>query len=150
MLIEKILGNINEENHFGKEQIKVNFEWFELAKKRIKKTAQDGTEMGITVDTGFKDGDILAETGDAVYVVDVLPVKLIKVKVNSMKEMGRACFELGNRHLSPQINDNSVKVIYDEPTFLYMKKLGFEVNAVEEKFTDFIECKAHGHSHEHE
>ena len=43
-------------------------------------------------------------------------------------------------------------VPYDEPTFEYLKKLGFDVEVVTALFTDFIECKAHGssHSHEHE
>ena len=67
-----------------------------------------------------------------------------------MQEMGRLGFELGNRHLSLKITEQDVYVPYDEPTFSYLAKLGFEVEEVTEAFTDFIQCKAHGHSHGHE
>ena len=42
-----------------------------------------------------------------------------------MIEMGRLCFELGNRHLSLKIDDDCVCVPYDHPTFEYLLKLGF-------------------------
>lgn len=67
-----------------------------------------------------------------------------------MKEMGRLCFELGNRHLSLSISENNVKCPYDEPTFEYLKKLGFSVTKTHEKFSGYIECRAHAHTHHHE
>ncbi|MCR4902713.1 MAG: hypothetical protein K6A23_07640 [Butyrivibrio sp.] len=149
MIIEKTLGNINKDS-LDKQIIPVFFEWFELEKKRIRKTAENGEDFAIAISSPLADGDILAETDKDTYVVKVIPTNLLKVNVTTMMEMGRACFELGNRHLSPKISENSVKVVYDEPTFLYMKKLGFDVEQVTEEFTDFIVCKAHGHSHDHD
>lgn len=149
MVTEWIVGNIHQ-TEVKKEIVLVEFEWFELEKKRIKKVASDGENIGIAIDEVLSDGDILAETEEKVYVVKVLPTKLLKVVVKGMEEMGRACFELGNRHLSPKISHDSVMVVYDEPTFLYMKKLGFTVDCVEEVFTDYIVCKAHGHSEGHD
>ena len=66
-----------------------------------------------------------------------------------MQEMGRLCFELGNRHLSLSIGEKEVSVPYDEPTFLYLAKLGFKPEKKKEKFTHFTVCHAHGHSHSH-
>ena len=146
MIVEKVLGNI-ESFSTQKKQIKVFFEWFELEKKRLSKMAEDGTKLGVCISNFIREGDVLAETADNIYVASVVPSHLIKIKVSTMKEMGRLGFELGNRHLSLQISDGEVKVPYDEPTFLYLKKLGFQVVEVTESFTDFIECKAHGHSH---
>ncbi len=148
MIIESVLGNVKT-CETQKEIVPVSFEWFELEKKRMKKTACDGLEFGLAVSDPFTEGDILAETERSIYVVMVKPTELLKVNVSSMEEMGRACFELGNRHLSPKISEDSVKVVYDEPTYLYMEKLGFKVEKVTEKFTDYIVCKAHGQSHEH-
>ena len=48
MVAEKILGNIQDKPQ-KKAIIPVAFEWFELEKKRIKKTAEDGTEFGISI-----------------------------------------------------------------------------------------------------
>ena len=79
--------------------------------------------------------------------VDVLPAELTVVPVATMQEMGRLCFELGNRHLSLSIGEKEVSVPYDEPTFLYLAKLGFKPEKKKEKFTHFTVCHAHGHSH---
>lgn len=148
MVADKIWGNINE-NSYQKEIVKIPFDWFELEKKRITKKAADGTEFGIGVDEMLKDGDILAVTADRVYAVEVLSAHLIGVHVESMEKMGRLCFELGNRHLSLRITENDVYVPYDEPTFEYLDKLGFQPEDMMGQFTDYIVCKAHEHSHSH-
>ena len=149
MVAEKILGNIQDKPQ-KKAIIPVAFEWFELEKKRIKKTAEDGTEFGISIPEVLKEGDILGETESALYVVQIIKTRLIHIHVHKMQEMGRLGFELGNRHLALKITEQDVYVPYDEPTFSYLAKLGFEVEEVTEAFTDFIQCKAHGHSHGHE
>ncbi len=158
MIVEKILGNL-ENLTTDKKVVSVPFEWFELEKKRISKTAADGTAMGVCISEMLKDGDILAETDSALYVCDVAPTDLIKTSVDSMTEMGRLCFELGNRHLSLKIEETAVSVPFDNPTFEYLLKLGFHAEKVCEKFVSFTECKAHGasnqpaakheHSHSH-
>lgn len=148
MIVEKIIGNITEHEINGN-RVNVSFEWFELEKKRISKTAEDGESFGICVQEPLKDGDILAKKGDTIYVVSLCPEHLIKVHVHTMPEMGRLGFELGNRHLSLEIGEDYIKVPFDQPTFEYLKKLGFEAKEVNEKFSHFIECKAHGHAHQH-
>ena len=121
MIAEHILGNVRD----GVTETVVNipFEWFETEKKRIAKTAEDGTEFGVCVG-------------------------------EPMQEMGRLCFELGNRHLSLKIEPDRVTVPYDEPTLLYLQHLGFNAHETHAAFADYIVCKAHGasgtaHSHHH-
>ena len=79
----------------------------------------------------------------------IAPSDLISVNVGTMEEMGRLCFELGNRHLSLAIGHDNVKCPYDEPTFLYLKKLGFDAVKVHEKFTGYTECRGHAHTDAH-
>ncbi len=149
MLVSRVLGNTSVDP-ITREIVDVIFDWHELEKHRIKKTASDGLELGIMVDNLLTEGDILAQTNAKSYVVKVRPTELLKINIHSVLEMGRACFELGNRHLSPKITEDGVSVVYDEPTYEYMKKLGFDVERVKDKFTDFIVCKGHGdHSHSH-
>ncbi len=148
MIADKILGKLSEITTDKKVET-VSFEWFEIEKKRIAKTASDGTDFGVAIDGDIEDGDILAQTDDKIYVVAILPSRLIKINVNTAIEMGRLCFELGNRHLTLKIEEKCVTVPFDEPTFLYLKKLGFDANDVTEAFSGFIECKAHGASHSH-
>ncbi len=156
MIVERILGNIHTEQR-EETIICVPFAWFEVDKKRIKKMAKNGTELGVMVEAVLKDGDILAIQDGYAYVCEIMPSELTKIQVSTMQEMGRLCFELGNRHLSLKIEEHAVLVPYDKPTFLYLEKLGFQVEHVQEKFSDFTECKAHGsseknhnHAHGHE
>lgn len=148
MIIEKIAGPAGTAD-VGKIQVAVPFEWFELEKKRIKKTAADGMEMGICVDEKLKNGDVLCETEDKAYVVQIQDSMLICIHVDTMEQMGRLGFELGNRHLSLQITEHEVYVPFDQPTYEYLLHLGFQAVKIQGIFEDFIQCRAHGHSHEH-
>lgn len=152
MIAEHILGNVRD----GVPETVVNipFEWFETEKKRIAKTAEDGTEFGVCVGEPLHDGDILARENSKVYAVRIAPSRLIETRVSTMQEMGRLCFELGNRHLSLKIEPDRVTVPYDEPTLLYLQHLGFNAHETHAAFADYIVCKAHGasgtaHSHHH-
>ena len=150
MIIEKILGNIKT-YPIGERKIDtVGIEWYESEKKLLRKTTQSGEEIGIRIQAPIEDGDVLYADDSHVIVAEILPSELTVVHVHTMQEMGRLCFELGNRHLSLSIGENEVSVPYDEPTFAYLAKLGFAPEKKVEKFTHFTVCHAHGHSHDHE
>lgn len=153
MIINSVIGNINEKKPQGKLIDRVYIEWYEQEKKLLKKVSEFGEELGIQLEQPLKDGDILYEDGKKVIAAEVLPTHLTQIGVETMEEMGRLCFELGNRHLSLLIESGRVTVPYDEPTFLYLKKLGFDVRQTEDKFTGYTVCHAHGgsssHSHTH-
>lgn len=150
MVIEKILGNIADYPLEGRTVDKVAIEWYELDKKLLRKTSATGEEVGIRLETHLHEGDVLYADEKKVMVVDILPCELTTVEVHTMQEMGRLCFELGNRHLSLSIGEHEVSVPYDEPTFAYLEKLGFAPKKQIAKFTHFTVCHAHGHSHGHE
>lgn len=147
MIIEKTIGKLKKTD---KTIDKVYIDWFERDKKLLRKISSLGTEVGIRVSEPLNDGDILYEDESTVMVVEMSETDLIKVSVKDMCEMGRLCFEIGNRHLSLSIESDSMRVPYDEPTFEYLKKLGFKAERVKEKFTDYIVCSGHSHTHSHE
>lgn len=144
MITEKIYGRIGDTSKIIET---VTVEWFERGKKLLRKTTSSGEEIGIKIDVPLNDGDIIYEDDRRIVAVEISPCELISVKISSMEGMGRLCFELGNRHLPLSISENCVKCPFDEPTFEYLKKLGFGAVKVREKFTGFIECKAHSHDH---
>lgn len=151
MLVEKVLGNIKDFPVGNRKTDKVFVEWYELDKKLLRKTSETGVEVGIRLAADshghLHEGDVLYEDGENVLIVDILPCELTTVEVHSMQEMGRLCFELGNRHLSLSIGETKVSVPFDEPTFAYLEKLGFAPKKEEAKFSHFTVCHAHGHSH---
>lgn len=149
MVIEKILGNLSDYPVEGKSVDRVLLEWYEMEKKLLRKTTDHGEDIGIRLENSahLKEGDVLWDDGSRLIVVSLMPCELSVVSVSAMKDMGRLCFELGNRHLSLSIGENEVRVPYDEPTFEYLTKLGFSPVKKTEAFTNVTVCHAHGHSH---
>ena len=139
MIANRISGNIISDTFSdGKLNVPIEFEWFEADKKRMRKVAADGTEFGVAVGATIADGDVLAETADKRYFARIRTAQLIEIPVRSMKEMGRLCFELGNRHLSLKVEDDRVLVPYDHPTMEYTKKIGFDPRVIEGGFDGFL------------
>jgi len=158
MVVKKILGNIEGYPVEGRTVEEVQLEWFELEKKRMRKTLASGEEIGICLELDadppecsmhsplhLHEGDILYSDNTRVIIVAIVPCELTVIEVMTMKEMGRLCFELGNRHLSLAIEENKVTVPYDEPTFRYLDKMGFSLEKIEGRFSNFTVC--HGHAH---
>lgn len=146
MIVEKVIRNLKNSSGEEKKLDRVYLEWYELGKHTFRKTTESGKEIGIRISEHLTDGDVLYEDAQELICVALKPTKLTRVAVTTMKEMGRLCFELGNRHLSLAIEDHSVSVIYDEPTFEYLQKLGFKPQICEGKFEHVTVC--HGHRHE--
>ena len=144
MLIDKVLGNIYDDPSDHRRIDRVYLEWYEFDKKLLRKVSEDGEELGICVHH-LHDGDILHSDERKLIVVKLLPCELTVINVDSMKEMGRLCFELGNRHLSLSIEEGKVSIPYDEPTFEYLKKLDFQPQKIEDKFNNFMVCRGHQH-----
>jgi len=144
MVIEKILGK-KPENTTGKIVETVPFEWFEMNNKILKKVSSAGTEIGLRLSEALFDGGVLYEDNEKIICLELLPCETTQIHVHSMQEMGRLCFELGNRHLPLAIGESSVNTPYDRPTFEYLEKLGFHCRQVTEKFTP--EMVVRGHSH---
>ena len=144
MLIENIIGK-KPENTAGKIIESVPFEWFEMNNKILKKVSSGGTEIGLRLSQPLFDGAVLYEDNEKIICLELLPCEMTRIHVHSMREMGRVCFELGNRHLPLAIGEAAVSTPYDRPTFEYLEKLGFSGERVTEKFTP--ELIVHGHSH---
>jgi urease accessory protein len=148
MLIEKIIGNTSE-RHTELRVDTVPFEWFEQNRKILRKTSSTGEEVGLRLSAPLRDGDILFEDAQRVLVAALIPCELICAAVSGMTEMGRLCFELGNRHLPLAISESGVKTPYDAPTFEYLTRLGFDCRRVREKFSGYTEVKSHEHADAH-
>ena len=149
MIINEIIGRFEDYETAGKTVEKVQIEWYEQDKKLLKKVTDSGEEIGIRVSAPLHEGDVLYTDESRILMVEVLPCELIEIKVDSMQKMGRLCFELGNRHLSLAIEEQQVQVPYDEPTFLYLEKLGFHPEKKVAKFLHYTVCHGHSHAHNH-
>jgi urease accessory protein len=144
MIFEKIIGTLSN-NHSQKELVTVPYEWDEASKKIHKKVASSGEEIGLRLSEKLYDGAIVFEDNQRVIALSLVPCEVTRLFVSTIKEMGTACFELGNRHLPLSFGDGWVDVPYDRPTFVYLQKKGFKCEMIVEKFVPEVTVKGHRH-----
>lgn len=153
MICETVVRHVHHEElhsleHSEKEILIVEIDWFERDKKILRKTLSNSEEIGIKLGENshsLNEGDVLFEDDKKLIVVSIAASDLILVHIDSILEMGRCCFELGNRHLSLQIEEDKVLCPFDQPTLEYMEHKGFRVEKVHQKFSHYTECKGHHH-----
>ena len=156
MLVEKVIGNINDERFKNKNVDYVDIEWHEAFKKLHKKTSQSGIEVGIKLDNdiltrGLRQGDILAMNEDNIIAVNIPKDKALVVKVDDTHLVPKVCYEIGNRHatLFEGSNHNEFITIYSEPMKEMLEKIGANVSIEEVQF-DFdksISSSINAHHH---
>lgn len=149
MLIENILGNINNFEVNTRDIDEVNIEWYEVNKRILKKQSKNGKDIGIRLEKPSKlqDGDILFFDEKEIVIVSILQCDVISIVPETMEAMGRICYEIGNKHIPLFFNDREVLVSYDEPLMKLLEKQGFQPKKAIRKLVNGLE--QHGHSHEH-
>ena len=156
MLVEKVIGNINDEQFKNSNIDYVDIEWHEAFKKLHRKTSQSGIEVGIKLDNdiltrGLRQGDVLAINEDNVIAVNIPKDKALVVKVDDTHLVPKVCYEIGNRHatLFEGSSHNEFITIYSEPMKEMLEKIGANVT-VEEIQYDFnksISSSINAHHH---
>ena len=156
MLIEKIIGNINDKQFEGKNIDYVDIQWHEAFKKLHKKTSQSGIEVGIKLDNdiltrGLRQGDILAMNEDNIIAVNIPKDKALVVKVDDTHLVPKVCYEIGNRHatLFEGSNHNEFITIYSEPMKEMLEKIGANVSIEEVQFDFDKSISSSINSHHH-
>lgn len=123
---------------------------FELRQKsRLRTRAESGEEAALFLERGavLRGGDRLeAEDGRVVEVV-AAPEKLLLVRAQSNRELARAAYHLGNRHIPVEVGTDMLKLEYDH--VLLEMLLGLGVAATEELGPFEPEAGAYGGGHRH-
>ena len=156
MLVEKVIGNINDEQFKNSNIDYVDIEWHEAFKKLHRKTSQSGIEVGIKLyndilTRGLRQGDVLAINEDNVIAVNIPKDKALVVKVDDTHLVPKVCYEIGNRHatLFEGSSHNEFITIYSEPMKEMLEKIGANVTVEEIQF-DFnksISSSINAHHH---
>ena len=156
MLVEKVIGNINDEQFKNSNIDYVDIEWHEAFKKLHRKTSQSGIEVGIKLDNdiltrGLRQGDVLAMNEDNVIALNIPKDKALVVKVDDTHLVPKVCYEIGNRHatLFEGSSHNEFITIYSEPMKEMLEKIGANVTVEEIQF-DFnksISSSINAHLH---
>lgn len=147
MMVEKILGNLKHCNLNGRKIDTVWVDWFDTDKKILKKTSDQGVEMGIKISAGLplQSGDILYEDENVVIAVDIPECEAIVIVPGDMREMGQACYAIGNKHAPLFYEDGRLATPYEAPVFAMLEAGGYGPERTMLKLVHRF--GGHGHPH---
>lgn len=110
MIVNKILGNLNNFDLKDKKVDFANISNDDRVKKVLRVKSNNGVEIGINVEDELKDGDILAILEDSVVAIKILPTDVLEISPKNLKEMGIIAHNIGNRH-TPAIFEENLMII---------------------------------------
>lgn len=129
-------------------------------KCRLKVTLDSGEDAGLFLPRGttLKDGDLLISDNGIVVQVKAADEQLSIVSSDDAHLLARACYHLGNRHVSIQIEPNRISYLHDHVLDEMLVGLGFEVSVINAPFepepgayggsVDKVQSHSH-HGHRH-
>jgi urease accessory protein len=115
MIIEHIVGNVEEITTTGRHIERVYLSSDDLVKRIQRVITDHGKEVGIRLKEpkDLIDGDILFMDERNMIVVSVTSDDLLVIQPTCLKQMGEIAHQLGNRHLPAQFEGKVMLVQYD-------------------------------------
>lgn len=157
MLIENVIGNVNDEKFKNLTVDYVNIEWYNSSKKIHRLKTEAGVKIGIRLSNtamlrGFLQDDVIFADDEKAVAVNILPCDALVMTVSDVTLLPKFCYEIGNRH-APFFygdNDNEFVTPFDKPIKVLLEKIGVnaEVKSVKINLSKNISSsKSGGHSH---
>jgi urease accessory protein len=126
-------------------QLKLPFE--SRQKSRLHTRLVSGEEVGLMLPRGeiLRGGDLVTASDGRVIEVVAQDEKLLHVET---KELAKAAYHLGNRHVPVEVGDSYLRIAEDHVLEEMLKKLGAKVSRVEAPFEPEAGAYAGGHQHD--
>ena len=148
MLINKVIGNIGtNEDVAAKKTEWIELDWEELSKRILRIETDQGTDVALSLDQEepLQYGDILFEDGERRIAVRTKMEAVIVIRPKDMTEMGKAAFELGNRHTPSLIDENEIIVRADHTLNKLLDEVGVAYETTERRFKQPFKYRGHSH-----
>ena len=150
MIIEQVIGNLKELSPGNRKIDLLLLEWHETAKRILRKCTEGGMDISVKF---LKEGqslhkdDVLYMDDEKMVVVDIIPSDTILVKPRSIEEMGRVCYEIGNKHLPLFIQNEEILLPYEEPIFNWLNASGYNIGRENLKLVNMLKTNVLSHNH---
>lgn len=147
MLIEKIIGNIAQEEIESKLTEWIELDWEELSKRILRTETDKGTDIALRLsgEEPLKYGDLLFEDGHRRIAIRTKLEPVIVIYPDNMVEMGKAAFELGNRHTPCLIENDEIIVRADHTINPLLDEVGVKYETTERRFQQPFKYRGHAH-----
>ena len=143
LLIEKICTS----GEPATEQLVLQFELRQ--KSRLRTKLESGEEAALFLRRGavLRGGDRLEAADGRIVEVVAADERLLLVTASNSRELARAAYHLGNRHIPVEVGPESLKLEYDHVLEIMLRGLGVEVAEARGPFEP--EAGAYGGGHRH-
>ena len=162
LIIQTIIGSEAELNAQGRLNAQtrdsVRLKWYEAERRILRTTTEGGRDIAFKL---LKEGQRLHH-GDVVYLSDTLaisvaiePSEVMVLSPQTLPEMARACYEIGNKHTPLFLDGNELLLPYDKPLFEWLEAAGFAPQRDRRRLSEQLRANSaqgaggHGHSHDH-
>ena len=147
MLITKVIDNIGTEEVKDKLTEWIELDWEELSKRILRTTTDQGTDVALRLDQEepLQYGDVLFEDEDRRIAIRTKMESVIVITPKDMTEMGKAAFELGNRHTPSLIDNNEIIVRADHTLNKLLDEVGVAYETTERRFKQPFKYRGHSH-----
>lgn len=125
------------------------------SKSRLRVTLDNGEDAGLFLERGttLKEGDLLCSEENYRVQVKAADETLSIIRSSNPHLLARACYHLGNRHVSIQIEPKSISYPHDHVLDEMLQGLGMDVEIIEAPFEPesgaYGGSAEKGHQHQH-
>jgi len=118
-------------------------------KSRLRAKLQSGEEAGLFLPRGtiLRGGQKLRAGDGRVVEVVAAPEELLEVCCASGRDLARAAYHLGNRHVAVEVGDGWLRLQADHVLEGMLRGLGLQLAPVVQAFEPEAGAYAHGHQH---
>jgi urease accessory protein len=123
---------------------------FELRQKsRLRTRLASGQEVALFLERGavLRGGDRLEADDGSIIEIVAAAERLLLVSAHDPRELARAAYHLGNRHIPVEVVASELKLEYDHVLEIMLRGLGVQVAEVKGPFEP--EAGAYGGGHQH-
>lgn len=155
MIVEKILGRIEE---FDLENIKLEpvlLPHFDLIKPHQKTKTSTGEEIAISLPRGemLRKGAVLYADEERIIFVELAEEDVLEISPKGEEQWGRAAFNMGNMHQLCYFTKENILIPYDSVMESLIKNLDIPyqrktIKLDGERPNVTVHTTGHGHSHE--
>lgn len=136
----------------------VALQWYEADRRILRTTTQNGRDIAFRL---LREGQRLAHN-DLVYAdekvaiyIDIQPSDVIVLSPQTLPDMARACYEIGNKHSPLFLDGDELLLPYDAPMMLWLEAAGFAPRQDTRRLSHALRANSaqgvggHHHSHDH-
>lgn len=153
IIIEKLLGKLEDFEAEGLQIDKVMLDRHDMAKPHQKLKTESGETIAVSLEHGESlfCGAVLYREHEKIIVVDLLPEDALEICPKGNLQWAKTAFNIGNMHHPAYLHDDHIIIPYDPIVESLLKGIGVEYVRCRKQLTgEKAGIVVGGHSHRHD